>query len=161
MALGHFEEKSCQGTQFNTPGLRETIVDKIPCTRGIRTEAGIEPIDPLITIWEHEPVCHSTPTWATIELGLISIIRLRHNPLWKQGPELKPLSLKPKLWPCIVGSFNHESHLLLLWIGDFNNVFTYHAYSFNQSVVLDDHKACRGYAWPSNELMYAKWIPAW
>ena len=39
-------------------------------------------------------------------------------------------------------------------IGEFHNVFNFHAYSVNKKVVLDDHKACPTY----QQLMYAKLI---
>ena len=46
---------------FTTPGLRETIVDKMPCL-GAHALSGTRTRDPLITSREHEPIHHSAPT---------------------------------------------------------------------------------------------------
>ena len=48
---------SCQ-YPFTTPGLRETIVDKMPCL-GAQALSGTRTRDPLITSREHEPIHYS------------------------------------------------------------------------------------------------------
>ena len=44
---------------FTTPGLRETIVDKMPCL-GAQALSGTRTRDPLITSREHEPIHYSS-----------------------------------------------------------------------------------------------------
>ena len=46
---------------FTTPGLRETIVDKMPCL-GAQALSGTRTRDPLITSREHEPIHYSAST---------------------------------------------------------------------------------------------------
>ena len=46
---------------FTTPGLRETIVDKMPCL-GAQALSGTRTRDPLITSREHEPIHYSATT---------------------------------------------------------------------------------------------------
>ena len=46
---------------FTTPGLRETIVDKMPCL-GAHALSGTRTRDPLITSREHEPIHYSAST---------------------------------------------------------------------------------------------------
>ena len=46
---------------FTTPGLREKIVDKMPCL-GAHALSGTRTRDPLITSREHEPIHYSAST---------------------------------------------------------------------------------------------------
>ena len=55
---------------FTTPGLRETIVDKMPCL-GAHALSGTRTRDPLITSREHEPIHYSVMFWRTIPYVLV------------------------------------------------------------------------------------------
>ena len=59
-ALGKQGIDSCR-YPFTTPGLRETIVDKMPCL-GAHALSGTRTRDPLITSREHEPIHYSAST---------------------------------------------------------------------------------------------------
>ena len=54
---------------FTTPGLRETIVDKVPCL-GAHALSGTRTRDPLITSREHEAIHYSASTSLEGEVSL-------------------------------------------------------------------------------------------
>ena len=66
-AHGKQEIDSCR-YPFATPGLRESIVDKMPCL-GAHALSGTRTRDPLITIREHEPIHYSASTVNNMIMG--------------------------------------------------------------------------------------------